>query len=174
MLRVTRKQSVRPFAENSGQKAYPSSETCRSPDASWIHTPRFCWPTEVMSERPSAATASPSSSVVPPAVTCSGSPSGKRCRHTWNPSPVSAVKYIHRPSGAHAALVQRPGAGPTRRPDEPPAHGISRHGVNTPPSSISTMSTHCPSGERDDRCAIASTGGQESTAREGLRGCLPM
>ena len=84
-------------------------------------------PIEVTNERPSGANSIPSSSVTPK-VTCSGVPSGKRCRQMWYPPPVLAEKYIHFPSGDQAASVHCAGAGPTGFPGELPSKGINRQG----------------------------------------------
>ena len=63
-----------------------------------------------------------------PKVTCSGVPSGKRCRQVWTPLPVLAEKYIHFPSGDQAASVHCAGAGPTGFPGELPSKGTNRQG----------------------------------------------
>src|SRR5689334_17558406 len=112
-----------------------------------------CTPDVVTNDLPSGIVANPSSSLAPEGVSCCGAPSGKRCRHTWKPVVrVSTVKYIHFPSGDHCAQVQEP-SGPTDCPDEEPSKGTRRqrrhHWL-----SISTTSTHLPSGERAERCAM--------------------
>src|SRR5579862_496506 len=103
-------------------------------------------PTAVTSDLPSGATAMPSSWLVPDVICC-GTPSGNFSRQRWKPLPASAEKYIHLPSGDHAALVHLDGAGPTTRPCEPPLKGVRRQG-SQPRLSISTTSTHLRSGER--------------------------
>src|SRR5580698_5253349 len=124
--------------DSSVETAYPSEETARSPVESCIHTELCCVKIEVISERPSGATATPSSSSGPDVI-CSGCPSGKRCRHKCCRPSMVAPKYIQRPSGDQPADVQAP-AGPTRLPRDPPAMGTKRHGSQS--GSISTTSTH--------------------------------
>src|SRR5690348_1982252 len=110
-----------------------------------------------MKDRPSGAMVT-LSSTVGPEVICSGVASvllaPKRCRQTWKPSPASELKYIHLPSGDQAANQQAP-SGPTGRLTEPPSIGIRRQGSHVPRSSISAASAQFPSGEGNDRCAIA-------------------
>src|SRR6516162_8769880 len=106
-------------------------------------------PADVTSECPSGATAMPSSSVGPNVI-CSGTPFGNRWRQMWNPSPASALKYIHRPSGAQPAYVQRPLVGPATSPPEFPSNGTTRHD-RQPASSISETSTHLPFGDSQER-----------------------
>src|SRR5258708_33343558 len=105
-------------------------------------------PTEVIRERPSGATATPSSSVGPNVI-CSGSPEGQRCRHMWKLPPAATLKYIQRPSGDHPPAVHLPG-GPTWRPSELPSNGTTRHGIQVPLWSISTSRTHRPAFEGED------------------------
>src|SRR4030081_2573822 len=81
---------------------------------------------------------------------------------------VSALKYIHWPSGDHAASVHCDGIGPTGFPVEPRSNGINRHGSHEW-MSISTESIHRPSGERYDRCAMPSGGGGPYTVRAPVR-----
>ncbi len=102
-------------------------------------------PIDVTKLRPSGANAIPSS-VATPNVTCSGLPSGKRCRQMWIPSVVLAVKYIQLPSGDQAASVHCAGVGPTRVPCDAPSMGINRHGSHER-MSISATSTDFPSGD---------------------------
>src|SRR3954452_15320080 len=97
-------------------------------------------PIEVTNDRPSGANSMPCSSVAPN-VTCSGTPSGKRCRHTWVPPPVLVEKYIHWPSGDHVASVHWAGAGPTGFPGELPSNGTRRQGSHAA-FSISTAISH--------------------------------
>src|SRR6476660_4580483 len=82
----------------------------------------------------------------------------------WVPFAVCAVKYIHLPSGDHAASVHCDGTGPTCRPVEPPSKGTNRHGSHEC-ISISIASTHLPSGDRYERCAMPSGGGGAYTVR---------
>src|SRR5258708_14686176 len=94
------------------------------------------------------------SSSVRPKVSCSGSPSGKRCRQRWNSSLTFAVKYIHLPSDDQPAAVHCPFAGPTVRPVEDASKGIRRHGSHGAVVSISTISSHLRLGERKERGAM--------------------
>src|SRR5579859_295648 len=103
-------------------------------------------PTDVIMERPSGDRAIPSSSVGPE-VSCSGLPSGKRCRQIWKLSSPCKLRYIHFPSCDQAALVHGAFASPTCLPADPPPTGTTRQG-NHSPLSISTSRTHLPSGER--------------------------
>src|SRR5437764_1465406 len=114
-----------------------------SPCESWIQTALCRTPTEVISERPSGATAKPSSSAGPN-VSCSGLPSGNACRQRWLAPLTSAPKYIQFPSGDQPAEVQSP-VGPTCLPGEPPPRGTIRQGNQ--PGSISTTRAHFRSGE---------------------------
>src|SRR5688500_14977452 len=100
----------------------------------------------VTKDRPSGAIAMPSSDVGPE-VTCSGVPLGKRCRQIWLSPTALDVKYIHFPSGDHAATVQPPPGGPTARPGELPSMGTRRQGSHKWSVSISTSRTHFPSGD---------------------------
>ena len=88
----------------------------------------------------------PCSSVAPD-VTCSGVPLGNCWRQMWKPPPVLTERYIHLPSGDHAASVHCERLGPTGPPDDDPSNGTSRHG-RQPAMSISTTSTERPSGDR--------------------------
>src|SRR6478736_10102818 len=101
---------------------------------------------------PSGSTAMPCSSVAPD-VTCSGVPFGNRWRQMWKPPPVLTERYIHLPSGDHAASVHCERLGPTGPPDEDPSNGTSRHG-RQPAMSISTTSTERPSGDNAARWAM--------------------
>src|SRR6185436_13842197 len=105
-----------------------------------------------MKERPSGAMAIPSSSVGPDVI-CFGWPSGNRWLQVWEYPPALELRYIHFPSGDHAAKLQPAPGGPTWRPGELPSMGTSRQGIHGP-FSISTTSAHLPSGEMYDRCAI--------------------
>src|SRR6185295_15551871 len=105
-----------------GFAALPSTEICRSPRESCSHREAPNVETAVTSERPSGATAIPSSAVGP-AVICSGLPSGKRWRQMWPAPTAFDVKYIQFPSGDHAANVQAPPGGPTLCPEELPSAG---------------------------------------------------
>lgn len=124
-------------------------------------------PIDVTNERPSGAKLIPSSCVTPK-VTCSGVPSGNRCRQMWTPPAVLAVKYIHFPSGDQAASVHCADAGPTGLPESLPSMGTSRHGSQDR-ASISTTSTCVRSGESDERCAIPYSSGGTYTFRDSLR-----
>src|SRR5688572_7952411 len=103
-------------------------------------------------------------SVATPNVTCSGVPSGNRCRQMWTPLLVKAVKYIHWPSGDHATSVHCAGDGPTAFPGELPSIGTRRQGSHDRPS-ISATITHFRSGEDDERWAMPSGGGGRYTVR---------
>src|SRR4051812_9367394 len=72
---------------------------------------------------------------------------------------------MNRPSGDQATLVQRAGDGPISRPDELPSNGTRRHDPKTLTSFISAVSTHCPSGDRPDRCAMPFSCAGKYTAR---------
>src|ERR1700722_701482 len=120
-------------------------------------------PTDVTKDLPSAAIAIPASSVVPE-VTCSGSPTGNRCRQMCvfsrsvnqmvGPFLSVDVMYTDFPSGDQAPEVQDPLGGPTSRGTPSPWKGTTWQGRNTPRASISTTSTEWPSGERYEWCAI--------------------
>src|SRR5712671_5663842 len=99
-----------------------------------------------MNDRPSGATAIPSSSVGPDVI----------CSEAASVAPSAFdVPYIHAPSGAHAAKRQAASGGPTWRPRDVPLMGTSRHGIHSPLSVISAMSAHLPSADGYERCAIA-------------------
>src|SRR6185295_16221235 len=111
-----------------------------------------------MNDRPSGATATPSSSVGPKVI-CSGFPLGNRCRHkcqlpkgwvgsVFAPPSAEALKYIHFPSGDQPAAVQKPG-GPTRLPSDVPSKGKSRQGCQVAVRSISTISADLRSGDAE-------------------------
>ena len=103
-------------------------------------------PIDVTMDRPSGDSATPSSSSGPKVI-CSGAPSGNLWRHRCELPPTMAAKYIHRPSGDHAAETHVP-CGPTRRPAELPSNGTNRHGwLKAWTPVISTTSTHRRSGE---------------------------
>src|SRR5262245_11646353 len=110
-------------------------------------------PTAVINERPSGAMAMPSSSVGPEVI-CSGRPSEKRCRQMWNAPPALEFRYIHFPSGDHAAKVHPALGGPTCSPAVLPSIGTSLQGSHTMPGPCSTTRAHLPSGEGYDRCAM--------------------
>src|SRR5262249_33558134 len=113
-----------------------------------------CVPDAVMNDLPSGIIARPSSSLAPDGVNCCGVPSGKCCLQTWKPAVrVSTVKYIHLPSGDHCAELHEP-SGPTDCPNDDPSNGTSRQRRHHCALSISTTSTHFPSGESADLCAI--------------------
>src|SRR5205085_3210217 len=84
--------------------------------------------------------------------------SEKRWRHTWNEPPVSELMYIHFPSGDHCANQHGAPRGPIWRPVELRSIGTNRHGNHRPRSVISERTIHLPSGEGNDRCAIAPFG----------------
>src|SRR5258705_29093 len=84
------------------------------------------------------------------------------------PFGVNAVKYIQVPSGDHAASVHCDGTGPTCRAATLPSNGTNRHGSHEW-MSISMASSHRPSGERYERCAMPSGGGGAYTVRAALR-----
>src|SRR5215467_11480426 len=98
-----------------------------------------------MKDRPSAATAMPSSSAGPDVI-CSGTPSGKRCRQVWNAPPALELKYIHFPSGDQAAKVHGAPCGPTSFPWELAFMGTTRQGCQGPPFR-SVINAQFPSGE---------------------------
>src|SRR5687767_5711458 len=106
----------------------PSDERGCSPLESWIQIALRSVPTEVMTD-PSGETAMPSS-WLGPNVSCSGSPFGNRCRHKWDFSSTSTLKYIHVPSGDHPAVEHLP-RGPTNLPVELPSRGTRRQGSHT-------------------------------------------
>src|SRR5262249_115128 len=134
----------------AGTNAYPSFETSRSSDPSRTRIDDCRLPSDVNSERPSRAMAMPSSS--PGAnVICSGAPSGNRCRQMCKRPLPFDEKYIHRPSGDHAADVHCP-SGPTRRVTRP-SIDTSRHGCQTG-RTISATSTQAPSGDGYERWAM--------------------
>src|SRR5205814_2279566 len=117
----------------------------------------FCsTPIELTNERPSGKNDRPCSSVAP-AVTCSGTPSGNRWRQMWKPSPALAEKYIHAPSGDQVASVHGADGGPTTRAADPAFEGTSLQGSHA--AAISTTSTHRPSGDANERCAMSLTFG---------------
>src|SRR5262249_34540113 len=101
------------------------------------------------------------SSCVGPEVNCSGSESvpleEKRCRQMWKAPPASELRYIHLPSGDQAANQQAPG-GPTGRLGELASTAINRHGSHLPRSSISAANVQLPSGDGNERWAIAPFG----------------
>src|SRR5579884_2424168 len=107
-----------------------------------------CTPIEVMMERPSCSTATPSASAGPD-VSCSGLPSGKCCRHKWLCPSTAAVKYIHDPSGDQPADLHGP-SGPIGRASKRPTREINRHGVHAPASFISTTRADLRSGEANE------------------------
>src|SRR5262249_41020210 len=87
----------------------------------------------------------------------------------WNPLPASAEKYIHRPSGDHAALVHLPGRGPTCLPGDELSNGTRRQGIH-PCRSISATRTDLWSGDRYERWAMPSSlGGGRYTSRSSAR-----
>src|SRR6185369_11182296 len=111
-------------------------------------------PTEVIRDCPFGSTAIPRSSVTPEVIR-SGRPSGNCCRQRWESPSTAAAKYIHPPSGDHAAAVHPAPAGPTGFPIVDPSKGRSLHG-SQPLVSISTASIHCPLGASSEKCAIPS------------------
>src|SRR5206468_3321379 len=118
-------------------------------------------PTAVIRDRPSCEMARPSSEVGPDVI-CSGAarlPFGEnRCRNMWNGPSASELMYIHFPSGDHCAKKQAPFGGPTWRPGELWSTGTNRQGSQSARSVISDRTTHLPSGDGNDRCAIAPLG----------------
>src|SRR5262245_9036158 len=70
----------------------------------------------------------------------------------WVLPPVLVEKYIHFPSGDHAASVHCAGAGPTGLPSELPSNGTRRQGSHE--LSISTASSHFRSGDDAERWAM--------------------
>src|SRR5215467_12204447 len=98
-----------------------------------------------MNEWPFGAIAMPSSSFGPEVI-CSGCPSGKCCRQIWKVPPALEFRYIHFPSGDHAAAVHPALAAPTCQPAELPSVGTSRQGGHTAPGACSTTSAHLLSG----------------------------
>jgi hypothetical protein len=94
-----------------------------------------------MSDFPSGATATPSSSAGAKVI-CSGFPSGAPCpppfphccRHRCVLPSTLTLRYIHRPSGDHAAAVQAP-TGPTWTPAELPSIGATRQRCQACPGS---------------------------------------
>ena len=157
-----------PIGGESGRKGVTLQRDCRSPPPSCNQTELCVSPTAVMNERPSAAMASPSSSVGPEVI-CSGRPSGKRCRQAWKAPPESEVKYIHSPSGDHAAKEHWPVGGPTCCPAELPSSGARRHRTRAPRSFISTRSIHLPSGEgkSDGPCRAHEAAHRDHATRPG-------
>src|SRR5580704_2891814 len=100
---------------------------------------------EVMTERPSGSTASPSSPAGPKVI-CSGCPLGKRWRHRWLCPSTHAMKYIHLPSGDQPAEVHAP-SGPMDLGWELPSSEMSRHMPHSPCPFISTIKADLRSGE---------------------------
>src|SRR6185369_3089652 len=80
----------------------PSDDKDRSPFSSWIQIELSCTPMEVIMERPSFSTATPSASMGP-VVIGSGSPPENRWRHKRLFPSTAAVRYIHAPSGDQPA-----------------------------------------------------------------------
>src|SRR5437870_13274187 len=102
---------------------------------------------EVTKDRPSGATSTHSSSVVP-VVSCSSIPLGKRCRQMCEPPPLSAEKYIHFPSGDQAA-PEHP-RGPTFLAFELPSNGATRHSCHPWSPNMAFMRTCLRSGDRNE------------------------
>src|SRR5580658_1619017 len=102
-------------------------------------------PIDVITDRPSLSTATPSSSVGPKVI-CSGCPSVDRWRHRWLRPSTAAVKYIQEPSGDQPADVHAP-LGPTGLASPLPASEMRLHGAHPPSSSISTTKADLWSGE---------------------------
>src|SRR5260370_25612779 len=120
--------------------ANPSEVSWRSPPESWIQMDACLRPTLVITYLPSGVGAVPSSSVAPEVI-CSGVPSGNFCRQMWKLPDAVEEKYIHWPSGDHAALVHCPSFGPARLPVDEPSKGRIRHLSQAVPS-ISAITNH--------------------------------
>src|SRR5438270_7028659 len=103
---------------------------------------------EVIMERPSCSTATPSASIGP-GVISSGSPPAKRWRHKWLCPSTKAVKYIHDPSGDQPADLQGPW-GPIGLAPKRPSREISLQGAQPRFSSISTIKADLRSGEAEE------------------------
>src|SRR6266481_48913 len=131
--------------------ANPSDVSWRSLPESWIQMDACLMPTLVITYLPSGVGAVPSSSVAPEVI-CSGVPSGNFCRQMWKLPDAVEEKYIHWPSGDHAAVVHCPSFGPARLPGDEPSKGTRRHGSHADPS-ISATSNHLRSGDNADRWA---------------------
>src|SRR5882672_10756608 len=103
---------------------------------------------EVMMERPSCSTATPSASIGPDVIS-SASPPTKRWRHKWLCPSTEAVKYIHDPSGDQPADLHGP-CGPTGLAPKWPSREISRQGAQSPFSFISITKADLWSGEAEE------------------------
>src|SRR5450432_3643426 len=107
-----------------------------------------CTPIEVMMERPSGSTATPSASIGPDVIG-SGSTCGKRWRHKWLCPSTAAVKYIHEPSGDQPADLHGPW-GPMGLASKRPSSEIIRQGLQPEFSSISATNADLRSGEAEE------------------------
>src|SRR5262245_37815014 len=87
----------------------------------------------------------------------------------WKAPPESELKYIHFPSGDHAAKVHWPVGGPICCDVELPSIGARRHRSMAPRSFISTNSMRLPSGEGYERWAMARSWGGTYRSRDPAR-----
>src|SRR5688572_29642365 len=144
--RRTRQNTRLPSFAMRGASTNPSEDKRRSPLLSRTQSALDWRPTDVMSDAPSGATATPCSSVAGPEVNASGVPFGKRWRHKWEVTPSKTAKYIHFPSGDQAADRHDPG-GPIGRAPASASNGTRRHGSHPPVLFISTTRIDLRSGE---------------------------